>query len=87
MKDKNGIKICCKNCLNKMLLVNTPGDCALCPNLEFVPSPEAYKARIAELQERNDILQQRVSELSMELLEQNMRENKDVLERLKNWEE
>lgn len=87
MKDKNGIKICCENCLNKMLLVNTPGDCALCPNLEFVPSPEAYEARIAELQEHNDILQQRVAELSMELLDYNMKENKDVLERLKNWEE
>lgn len=87
MKDKNGIKICCENCLNKMLLVNTPGDCALCPNLEFVPSPEAYKSRIAELQEHNDILQKRIAELSMELLDYNMRDNKDVLERLKNWEE
>lgn len=56
MKDKNGIEIKCENCLNKMLLVNTPGDCALCPNLEFVPSPEAYKARIAELQTENALL-------------------------------
>lgn len=83
MKDKNGIEICCENCLNKMLLVNTPGDCALCPNLEFVPSPEAYEAHIAGLQAHNEILQQRVAELSMELLDRTMKENKDVLERLK----
>lgn len=55
----------------------------LCQNGAFLPSAEAYEARIAELQEHNDILQKRVAELSMELLEQNMRDNKDVLERLK----
>lgn len=50
MKDKNGIEICCENCAHKGLLLNPPGNCACCPNLNFVPSPEAYKARIAELQ-------------------------------------
>ena len=40
-----------------------------------------------ELEAHNEVLQKRVQEFSMELLEQNMRDNKDVLERLKNWEE
>lgn len=40
-----------------------------------------------ELKAHNEVLQRRVAEFSMELLEQNMRDNKDVLERLKNWEE
>lgn len=40
-----------------------------------------------ELEAHNEVLQRRVAEFSMELLEQNMRDNKDVLERLKNWEE
>lgn len=40
-----------------------------------------------ELEAYNEVLQRRVQEFSMELLEQNMRDNKDVLERLKNWEE
>ena len=35
------------------------------------------------LEAHNEVLQRRVQEFSMELLEQNMRENKDVLERLK----
>lgn len=88
IKDKNGIEIDCENCAS----VNFCKDsfvCEQCPcqNGAFLPSAEAYEARIQELQEHNDILQQRVSELSMELLEQNMRDNKDVLERLKNWEE
>lgn len=40
-----------------------------------------------ELQAHNEVLQRRIEEFSMELLDQNMRDNKDVLERLKNWEE
>ena len=40
-----------------------------------------------ELEAHNEVLRRRVQEFSMELLEQNMRDNKDVLERLKNWEE
>ena len=40
-----------------------------------------------ELEAYNEVLQRRVQEFSMELLDQNMRDNKDVLERLKNWEE
>lgn len=39
-----------------------------------------------ELEAHNEVLQRRVQEFSMELLEQNMRDNKDVLERLKNAE-
>lgn len=40
-----------------------------------------------ELEAHNEVLQRRVQEFSMELLDQTMKENKDVLERLKNWEE
>ena len=85
MKDENGIEICCKNCrcvckYDSMCLAHTP------PSF-FRPTSEALEARIQELQEHNDILQKRVSEFSMELLDYNMKENKDVLERLKNWEE
>ena len=40
-----------------------------------------------KLEAHNEVLRRRVQEFSMELLEQNMRDNKDVLERLKNWEE
>ena len=40
-----------------------------------------------ELEAYNKVLQRRIEEFSMELLDQNMRDNKDVLERLKNWEE
>lgn len=39
-----------------------------------------------ELEAYNEVLQRRVQEFSMELLDQNMRDNKDVLERLKNAE-
>lgn len=37
-----------------------------------------------ELEAHNDVLQRRVQEFSMELLDRTMKENKDVLERLKN---
>lgn len=40
-----------------------------------------------ELEAHNEVLQRRIEEFSMALLDQNMRDNKDVLERLKNWEE
>ena len=40
-----------------------------------------------ELEAHNEVLQKRVQEFSMELLDRTMKENKDVLERLKNWEE
>lgn len=36
-----------------------------------------------ELEAHNEVLQRRIEEFSMELLDQNMRDNKDVLERLK----
>ena len=58
MKDKNGIEIKCENCAHKGLLLNPPGDCALCPNLEFIPSPEAYEARIADLKEERALLKE-----------------------------
>ena len=40
-----------------------------------------------ELETHNEVLQKRVEEFSMELLEYNMKENRDVLERLKEWKE
>ena len=40
-----------------------------------------------ELEAHNEVLQRRIREFSMELLDRTMKENKDVLERLKNWEE
>jgi hypothetical protein len=40
-----------------------------------------------ELEAYNEVLQRRIREFSMELLDRTMKENKDVLERLKNWEE
>ena len=39
-----------------------------------------------ELEAYNEVLQKRVQEFSMELLEYNMKENRDVLERLKQAE-
>ena len=94
MKDENGIEICCKNC-NDDVAINCPHynpdnpdeDFGCVFSGEFVPSYDALFARIAELQEHNDTLQKRVSEFSMELLDRTMKENKDVLQRLKNWEE
>ena len=40
-----------------------------------------------ELEAYNEVLQKRVQEFSMVLLEYNMKENRDVLERLKEWKE
>ena len=92
MKDKNRIEVCCKNC-NDDVAINCPHynpdnpdeDWGCVVSGGFAPSYDALFARIAELQEHNDILQRRVQELSMELLDYNMKENKDVLERLKNF--
>ena len=94
MKDKNGIEICCKNC-NDDVAINCPHynpdnpdeDFGCSFSGEFVPSYDALFARIADLQEHNEILQKRIFEISMELLDYNMKENKDVLERIKEYEE
>lgn len=48
---------------------------------------DRLRAEVKELKAHNEVLQKRVEEFSMELLDYNMKENKDVLERLKNWEE
>ena len=117
MNDKNGIEIKCENCAFY--------DGEFCDIREtfpechkrdyFLPTEEAYIARIAELQNEldetekkltetikllseqsrecgeleahNEVLQRREEEFSTAFLDQNMRDNKDVLERLKNWEE
>lgn len=48
---------------------------------------DRLRAEVKELKAHNEVLQKRVEEFSMELLDRTMKENKDVLERLKNWEE
>lgn len=40
-----------------------------------------------ELEAYNEVLQRRIEEFSMELLDRTMKENKDVLERLEKWQE
>lgn len=60
MKDENGIEICCKNCrcvckYDSMCLAHTP------PSF-FRPTSEAYKARIAELQNSLDETEKKASE-------------------------
>ncbi len=92
MKDKNGIDISCFNCdenaRNNCFLLNairTPGS-NTCISKYFKPSYKACEARIADLQKHNEILEQKILEFSMELLDRTMKENKDVLVRLKEWE-
>lgn len=55
---------------------------------ERVEAQEAdrLRAEVKELKVHNEVLQRRVEEFSMELLDYNMKENKDVLERLKQAE-
>ena len=48
---------------------------------------DRLRGEVKELKVHNEVLQKRVEEFSMELLDRTMKENKDVLERLKNWEE
>ena len=47
---------------------------------------DRLRAEVKELKAHNEVLQKRVEEFSMELLDYNMKENKDVLERLKQAE-
>lgn len=109
MKDKNGIEICCENCElynGKFCEVReTYPECN--KGGYFNPTIDAYKARIADLENKlteiikllgersrecgeleayNKVLQRRIEEFSMELLDRTMKENKDVLERLKQAE-
>lgn len=44
---------------------------------------DKLRAEVKELKVHNEVLQRRVEEFSMELLDRTMRDNKDVLERLK----
>lgn len=55
---------------------------------ERVEAQEAdrLRAEVKELKAHNEVLQKRVEEFSMELLDRIMRDNKDVLERLKKAE-
>lgn len=115
--DENGIEICCENCRHCEYCddkfypdVTGGGEGCSC----FEPSVAAYEARIAELQNElnvvqeseraeaqeadrlraevkelkahNEVLQKRVEEFSMELLDRIMHDNKDVLMRLKQAE-
>lgn len=56
---------------------------------ERAEAQEADRLReeVKELKAHNDVLQRRAQEFLMELLDRTMRDNKDVLVRLKNWEE
>lgn len=47
---------------------------------------DRLRAEVKELKAHNEVLQRRMEEFSMELLDYNMKENKDVLERLKQAE-
>lgn len=47
---------------------------------------DRLRAEVNELKAHNEVLQKRVEEFSMELLDRTMKENKDVLERLKQAE-
>lgn len=47
---------------------------------------DRLRAEVKELKAHNEVLQRRVEEFSMELLDRTMKENKDVLERLKKAE-
>lgn len=47
---------------------------------------DRLRAEAKELKAHNEVLQKRVEEFSMELLDYNMKENRDVLERLKQAE-
>ena len=110
MKDENGIEIKCENCKHSEYCDDKfyPDTVTTANSCGFLPSVEAYEARIADLEKKltetikllsessrecgeleayNEVLQRRVQEFSMELLDRTMKENKDVLERLKNWEE
>jgi hypothetical protein len=55
MKDENGIEICCENCK----FSKTPPRCKF-GSLDclFIPSANAYKARIAELQNTLNVVQE-----------------------------
>lgn len=55
---------------------DTPNAKRIEPTIEECGKLEAY----------NEVLQRRIREFSMELLDYNMKENKDVLERLKQAE-
>lgn len=57
MKDKNGIEIDCENCASVGYCKDS-FSCEQCPcqNGAFLPSVEAYEARIQELQNENALL-------------------------------
>ena len=47
---------------------------------------DRLRAEVKEMKAYNEVLQKRIEEFSMELLDRTMKENKDVLERLKKAE-
>ena len=47
---------------------------------------DRLRAEVKEMKAYNEVLQKRIEEFSMELLDRTMKENKDVLERLKQAE-
>lgn len=70
MKDKNGIKICCKNCNDDVAINclhynpdNPDEDWGCVVSGGFVPSYDALFARIAELQAENERLSKELIDL------------------------
>ena len=81
------IEVQCDECGAKL-------DAIVRDNTIYVSPCECQREKITDLEEEleelkshNEVLQKRVQEFSMELLEYNMKENRDVLERLKEWKE
>ena len=102
MKDKNGIEKNCSNCryyevcasneVCEKYVITVKAYEARIADLEkklteTVKLLSEKSRECGELEAYNEVLQKRVQEFSMELLEYNMKENKDVLERLKEWKE
>ena len=54
---------------------------------EIAQERDKLREKVKELEAHNEVLQRRVQEFSMEILDYNMKENKDVLERIKEYEE
>lgn len=76
MKNKNGIEICCQNCLNNRATLSSYffAPCMRCGmGKKFVPDSEAYEARIAELQNSLDETEKKLTE-TIKLLSERSRE-------------
>lgn len=101
MKDKNGIEKKCSNCryyeVCEKYTITVQAYIARIDELqneldetekkltETIKLLSERSRECGELEAHNEVLQKRVQEFSMELLEYNMKENRDVLERLNHY--